>query len=150
MRASELAVACPTITLSTPAIEAARILAGGNLPGLVVVDGEGKPLVVLPGTQVLRLAVPSYIQDDPTLAGVVDEAAADVFIRELDGRTVHDCLPDQRKEPPVVVGRATALEMSALMARTHSPLVAVTNPDGTLAGVVSMHALLDRIVGGGK
>jgi CBS domain containing-hemolysin-like protein len=40
--------------------------------------------------------------------------------------------------------------MSALMARTRSPLVAVVGPDGTLAGVVTMHALLDRIVGDGR
>ena len=32
------------------------------------------------------------------------------------------------------------------MARTHSPLVAVTRPDGTLAGVVTIHALMDRIL----
>lgn len=91
-----------------------------------------------------------YCQDDPTLARVVDEAAADVFFRELDGRTVAECQPAEPKEPPVVDGRATALEMSALMARAHSPLVAVTNQDGTLAGVVTMHALLDRILGDGR
>ncbi len=149
MRAIDLAVEYPTVTMSTPAIEAARILAGGDLPGLIVVDDAGKPLVVLPGTQVLRLAVPSYCQDDPTLARVIDEAAADVFIRELDGRTVQQCLPDEPKEPPVVEGRATALEMAALMARTRSPLIAVTSSTGTLAGVVTMHALLDRVLGDG-
>lgn len=147
MRASDLAVEYPTVTMSTPAIEAARLLAGADLPGLIVVDEQGKPLLVLPGTQVLRLAVPSYIQDDPTLARVVDEAAADVFIRELDGRTVQECLPEQLKEPPVVDGHATALELAALMARTRSPLAAIIDAEGRLAGVVTMHALLDRIVG---
>ena len=147
MRASDLAVDYPTVKMSSPAIEAARELAGADLPGLIVVDEAGKPLLVLPATQVLRLAVPSYIQDDPALARVIDEAAADVFVRELDGRTVQECLPAQAKEPPIVDGRATALELAALMARTHSPLVAVTDEQGRLAGVVTMHALLDRIVG---
>ncbi|WP_117213518.1 CBS domain-containing protein [Allorhizocola rhizosphaerae] len=147
MRASDLTVEYPTVTMSTPAIEAARILAGGDLPGLIVVDDDGKPLLVLPGTQVLRLAVPPYCQDDPALARVIDEAAADVFIRELDGRTVQECLPEKPKELPVVEGRATALEMAAMMARTRSPLVAVTAADGTLAGVVTIHALLDRVLG---
>lgn len=147
MRASDLVVEFPTVTMSTPAIEAARLLAGADLPGLIVVDGEGKPLLVLPGTQVLRLAVPSYCQDDPTLARVIDEAAADVFMRELHGRSVQECLPEQAKEPPIVDGEATALEMAALMARTRSPLVAVIDGQGRLAGVVTMHALLDRVVG---
>jgi CBS domain-containing protein len=146
MRASDLAVEYPTVTMHTPAIEAARILAGGDLPGLIVVDEAGKPILVLPGTQVLRLAVPLYIQDDPPLARVIDEATADVFIRELDGRTVQECLPERPAEPPIVDLRATALQMAALMARIHSPLVAVTRPDGTLAGVVTIHALMDRIL----
>jgi CBS domain-containing protein len=133
--------------MSTPAAEAARILASGDLPGLIVTDEANKPLLVLPGTQVLRMAVPQYCQDDPALARVVDEAAADVFIRELGGRTVAQCLPERPKELPVVSGRATALELAALMARTHSPLVAVTHADGTLAGVVTIHGLLDRILG---
>ncbi|HCT81873.1 MAG TPA: hypothetical protein DGG94_07290 [Micromonosporaceae bacterium] len=149
MRASDLAVEYPTVTMSTPAIEAAQILARGDLPGLIVVDEAGKPLVVLPGTQVLRLAVPSYCQDDPTLARVIDEGAADVFVRELGDRTVRECLPDEPKEPPIVGGQATALELAALMARTRSPLVAVINADGSLAGVVTMHALLDRVLGDG-
>ncbi len=149
MRAADLAVEYPNITMSSAAIDAARILASGDLPGLIVVNEAGKPLLVLTGTQVLRLAVPFYVQDDPTLARVIDEAAADLFVRELDGRTVQECLPDEPKEPPVVDGRATALEIAALMARTRSPLVAVTNADGSLAGVVTMHALLDRILGNG-
>jgi len=146
MRASDLVVEYPTVSMHTPAIEAARILAGGDLPGLIVVDEAGRPILVLPGTQVLRLAVPLYIQDDPPLARVIDEATADVFIRELDGRTVQECLPERPAEPPIVDLRATALQMAALMARTHSPLVAVTHPDGTLAGVVTIHALMDRIL----
>jgi hypothetical protein len=135
--------------MTTPAIEAARLLARGDLPGLIVVDDAYRPLLVLPGTQVLRLAVPPYCQDDPTLARVVDEAAADVFIRELDGRTVAECLPQTPKELPVVSGRATVLEIAALMARTRSPLVAVTGVGGALTGVVTMHALLDRVLGEG-
>lgn len=149
MLAGALAVAYPTVTMQTPAIEAARILAGGDLPGLIIVDDAGKPILVLPGTQVLRLAVPPYVQDDPALARVIDEAAADVFIRELEGRTVRECLPREPKEPPIVDESDTVLEIAALMARTRSPLVAVTGRDGTLAGVITMHALLDRIVGDG-
>lgn len=149
MRAAQIAAEYPTVTFSTPAIEAALILARGDLPGLIVVDDEGKPKVVLPGTQVLRLAVPIYCQEDPTLARVVDEAAADVFTRELANRTVKECLPAQPAELPVVEPDATALELASLMARTRSPLVAVAGEDGVLTGVVTLHALLDRVLGDG-
>jgi len=146
MRAIDLVVDYPTVALSSPAIDAARLLATADLPGLIVVDDGGQPFAVLPGTQVLRLAVPAYCQDDPTLARVIDEAAADVFINELGDRTVRECLPPQPRELPVVPPTATVLEMAALMARTHSPLVAVVDR-GRLIGAVTLDRLLDRVLG---
>jgi hypothetical protein len=54
MRARDLAAAFPTVGMDTPAIEAARLLAGQNLPGLIVVDDHDRPATILPGTQVPR------------------------------------------------------------------------------------------------
>ena len=96
MRARDLLTPYPTVTLDTPVVEAARLLADQNLPGLIVVDERRQAAVtILPGTQVLRLAVPGYCQDDPALARVVDEAHADAFLRTLAGRTVREALPRQ-------------------------------------------------------
>jgi CBS domain-containing protein len=146
MRAGNLAAPFPTVTPATPAIEAARLLAGQNLPGLIVVDDRGRPATILPGTQVLRMAVPQYCQDDPALARVIDEAAADVFLRELGDRTVAEVLPRERRELPVVDPDATVLEIAALMARVRSPLVAVADRDGTMRGAITLAALLDRML----
>ena len=146
MRAGDLAAPFPTVTLATPAIESAGLLAGENLPGLIVVDERGRPLTILPGTQVLRMAVPQYCQDDPALARVIDEAAADVFLRELGDRTVAEVLPRERRELPVVDPGATVLEVAALMARVRSPVVAVAERDGTMRGAVTLDALLDRML----
>jgi CBS domain-containing protein len=146
MRAGELAAPFPTVTLATPAITAAGLLAGQNLPGLIVVDDQGRPLTILPGTQVLRMAVPQYCQDDPALARVIDEAAADVFLRELGERTVAELLPRERRELPVVDPGATVLEVAALMARVRSPVVAVAYRDGTMRGAITLDALLDRML----
>jgi CBS domain containing-hemolysin-like protein len=89
--------------------------------------------------------VPVYIQDDPTLAHVVDEAHADVFLRELGDRTVAQCLPDEPDEVAVVASTANLLEVAALMARTHCPLVAVVDPEHGLLGVVTLASLLHRV-----
>jgi CBS domain-containing protein len=88
LRARDLATDFPTVTLDTPVHEAARLLADQRLPGLIVTGGHGLPSTILPGTQVLRLAVPDYCREDPALARVVDEAHADRFLRSLDGRLV--------------------------------------------------------------
>jgi CBS domain-containing protein len=146
VRAEELAVPYPTVRLDTPAIEAARLLAGQDLPGLIVLDAKGYPVTVLAGTQVLRLAIPQYCQDDPALARVIDEQAADVFLRELGDRTVAQTLPEHGRDLAVVAADATVLEIAALMARTRVPLVAVIDKSKTLLGAVTLDALLDRLL----
>lgn len=133
------------VTLSTPALEAARLLADQDLPGLIVLDDNGVPSTILPGTQVLRMAVPAYCQDDPALARVVDEKHADLFLKALDDKSVRQLLPEQPKELPVVDGDATALEVAAVMARMRSPVVAVLA--GTrLIGAITLDSLLDRML----
>ncbi|MEV0430948.1 CBS domain-containing protein [Micromonospora sp. NPDC050495] len=148
MRARDLAVPLPTITLATSVLEAARLLAGHNLPGLIVVDERGCPITVLPGTQVLRLVIPGYCREDPTLARMIDEPSADVFLRGAEGRTVADLLPPEHPEPPVVDPQATALEIAAVMAQKRSPLVAVAAPRAPMIGGITLDALLDRMLAG--
>jgi hypothetical protein len=83
VRARDLAAPFPTVGLDTTALDAARLLAGSDLPGLIVVDRRGRPTTVLPGTRVLRMALPCYCVDDPTLARVVDEEHADRMLAQL-------------------------------------------------------------------
>ncbi len=144
MRARDLLTDFPTVTLDTPVREAARLLAEQDLAGLIVLDDGGRPFSILPGTQVLRLAVPRYCQDDPALARVVDEAHADRFLDEIGDRTVREALPPDRRELPVTDPDATVLEIAALMARTRSPLVAVVE-HGRMLGAVTLQVLMDRV-----
>lgn len=121
-------------------------MAGNDLPGLIVLGPDGSPSTVLGGTQVLRMSVPLYIQDDPALAGVVDEAAADTFAGCLGDKTVRELLPEEPPELPVVAATATLLEVAALMARVRIPVVAVV--DGRrLVGAITVDSLLDHTLG---
>jgi CBS domain-containing protein len=85
MRARDLAEPFPVVHLDTSALEATRLLVDQSLPGLVVVDREGVPLVILPGSQVLRFALPEYVEEDRSLASVFSEAYADKFCPALWG-----------------------------------------------------------------
>ena len=60
-------------------------MAKHRIPGLIVTDEDGNPYTVLPGSQVLRFVIPSYVQDDPQLAAVYDEQAADELCGRLAG-----------------------------------------------------------------
>jgi CBS domain-containing protein len=136
-----------TVAETMPAREAARILAAQDLPGLIVVDGKGRPLTILAGTQVLRMALPSYCQDDPTLARVIDEAAADVFLNGIGERTVADLLPRHRAELPAVSPDATMLEIASVMARSNVPVVAVVDKRRVMTGAITLDGLLDHMLG---
>lgn len=151
MRASELATDYPTVTLDSDALEAARMLATGKLPGVLVVDSGGAPYAVLPASRLVKLLVPAYVIEDPALAAVVDEQHADRLCRALAGRSVADALPPEPRErtrASVADADATALEVAALMARERSPLVAVVDrADGDrLLGVITASHLLDRLL----
>ncbi len=150
MLARDLARAFPTVTLETGALDAARLLAEHRLPGLIVLDESGQPYTVLPGSQVLRFIVPTYVQDDPALARVYDEKSADELCAKLVSRQVRDVLPKRKDvlDLPIVAPDATAIEVAAVMAGMHSPIVAVV--DGSrLLGAITVSVLLSHLLGPG-
>ena len=151
MRARNLAQQLAVVTPDTDAMEAARVMAERRLPGLIVCGEDGRPYTVLPGSQVLRFLIPRYIQDDPALARALDEQASDELCRRLVDSTVRDLLPRPQDvdELPVVDADATSLEVAAVMARMHSPLVAVVDdhPGGNrVIGAITVSRLLDHLL----
>ena len=127
MRAGDMVEDIPTVGLDTDGMEAALIMARERIPGLVVRDEAGRPYTVLPGSQVLRFVIPTYVQDDPQLAAVYDDQAADELCGRLAGKPVRELLP-KRPDPddlPLVDADANSMEVAARMARLRSPLVAV-------------------------
>lgn len=134
--------------VDSSALEAARLLARDQLPGLVVTDADGSPKAVLPASQVVRFMVPDYILSDPSLARVIGEAAADRIAERLRNATVGQLLPARPQELPVLQADDTVLELAAAMARLRSPLCAVVQ-DGRIIGVVTASHLLAVVCGGG-
>jgi predicted transcriptional regulator len=147
MRARELSEPYPTVGLDSQAVEAAQAMAGQRLPGLIVCDREGHPYTVLPGSQVLRFLIPRYVQDDPALARVFGEKASDAMWGKLSSSTVRDVLPPKQHvdELPIVDGDATTIEVAAVMARMHSPVVAVVE-GGEVLGAITVSRLLAHLV----
>jgi CBS domain-containing protein len=141
MHAEDIVENFPVISIDSPALDAARTLAEHRLPGLLVTDTSGKPYAVLPSSQVVRFIVPQYVQDDPSLAGVLNESMADRAAEKLRGKTVRDVLPDHLTDVPPARADDTIIEVAAVMARLRSPLLAVVK-DGSLIGVITASRLL--------
>jgi CBS domain-containing protein len=144
--ARDLAAPCPSIGMDDDVLDAVRMMAEQRLPGIVVCERSGRPTRILPGSQVLRFVIPRYVQDEAALARVISERASDRLLGELVGKKVRDVL----SQPPdvdlaVVNPDDTVLEIAVLMARTHSPLVAVVE-DNLLIGCVTLPRLLDVLL----
>ncbi len=141
MHAEDIAEEFPVVTLESNALEAARMLAEHRLPGIVVTDSSGRPYAVLPASQVVRFIVPSYVQDDPSLARVINESMADRAAEKLGGKTVRDMLPEHLIDVPGANADDTVIEVAAIMARFRSPLIAVMK-EGKMHGVITASRLL--------
>jgi CBS domain-containing protein len=141
MHAEEIAEDFPVVSIDSGALDAARLLAEHRLPGIVVTDSSGQPYAVLPASQVVRFIVPRYVQDDPSLAGVINESMADRAADKLRGKSVRDVLPDHLLNVPAAHADDTIIEVAALMARLRSPLIPVMK-DGKLHGVITASRLL--------
>ncbi|WP_416956772.1 CBS domain-containing protein [Streptomyces sp. Agncl-13] len=149
MRARDLAVEYETVGVGDDAMDAARLMAEQRLPALLVVDEQGAPKAILPASQMVKILVPAYVVEDPTLAAVVDERHADRLCEALAGRKVRDCLSKSTPPPAVAAPDDTALEVAAQMAQVRSPLVAVVEKDGAgvrLLGVITASHLLERLL----
>ncbi|OBB05668.1 hypothetical protein A5662_10645 [Mycobacteriaceae bacterium 1482268.1] len=141
MHAEDFVEDFPVVTVESNALDAARMLAEHRLPGIVVTTAAGEPYAVLPASQVVRFIVPTYVQDDPSLAGVINESWADRAAEKLRNKTVRDVLPEHLLDIPSANADDTIIEVAALMAQLRSPLIAVLK-DGRLHGVITASRLL--------
>jgi CBS domain-containing protein len=151
MRAHELAEPYPSVSTDDSALDAARLLAERKLPALLVLDADQQPYAIVPGSQLIKQLVPDYVLEDPHVAAVIDDRHLAEVTEEIAGLTVTQWLPPRTYAPPVVGPDAGALQVAALMARTHSPLVAVIERDGDqvrLVGAITAARLMERLIGG--
>jgi CBS domain-containing protein len=141
MHAEDIAEKFPVVAMDSNALEAARLLAEHRLPGIIVTDPKGRPYAVLPASQVVRFIVPTYVQDDPSLAGVLNESMADHAADKLGDKKVRDVLPEHLIDVPAANADDTIIEVAAIMARFRSPLIAVMK-ERNLLGVITASRLL--------
>jgi CBS domain-containing protein len=146
MRAIDICEPHPMVDLTTDALEAARLMASRSLTGLVVRGDASHPYTVLPASQVLRFVIPAYVQDNPALARVYDERHADLIAERLAGRTVGEVMPAKSDIAAVlrVNHDDTLLEIAAVMAQSHSPIVVVGRGDD-IVGVITIRRLLGAL-----
>lgn len=149
MRAEDLAEQIPLVHRETSALEAARIVASLRVSGVVVAGDDGDPVAIVAGMEILRLVVPRYVQDNPALAHVYDEAGADEICAGLREHTIGDLLDAAGAAPaklPQVLPEDTLVEIAAVMLREHVPVVFVRDREGRNLGVVRLPRVLAAVL----
>ena len=149
MRASDLQSSFPMVGRDTTAVQAARIIAAQDLAGLVIADRAGAPSAVISAVDVLGLMVPGYVVDDMSLAGVLDENAAEEVWDKAGQHTIGDLLDDdgvRKYELVRVDADDTILEVAARMADARAQIALVNGPLGSPAQFVTLPVLMDSIV----
>src|SRR5258705_9233654 len=135
VRAEQIAEEFPVVSMDSDALDAVRLLATRRLPGLVVTDHAGTPVTILPASQVVRLLVPVYVQDDPSLAGVLGESIADRIADKLGGKSVAEGLPKPPPNMATVKADDTLIEVAATMPGNRPPLVAGMRDDRIVGAI---------------
>ena len=150
MRAEHLVGLVPTITRDTSGIEAAVLLAEHRLPAVVIVDARGVPEAVIPGYQLLKIAVPAYVLEDPTLAHAYSEEDADELTATLRVCTVGTLISDQQLStlrPPQVLPDDTVMEVAMAMLSGKFPMILCTDRTGTYLGTITLSRVLGALAG---
>ena len=130
MHASDIQSKFPVVGRETSAVEAARLIAKGGRPGLVIADKNGKPIAVVSAVDVLGLLIPPYVLDDMSLAGVFDETAAEEMWNHASEHTIGELLDNDRVriyDLLTVDADATILEVAAQMADAHTQVALVAS-----------------------
>jgi hypothetical protein len=144
MRARDLAAPYPSLPTDAAASEVARVLAQEAVD-VVFIERQGQLQGVVSDIGLLTRLLPSYVIEDPKLAQVLEEGAADLLWRRLEGQRADELLAKAGGEIPQVDGDATLIEVAAAMAGARAPLVAVRE-GGRLVGGITSSALLTRLL----
>jgi CBS domain-containing protein len=135
----------PIVGPEAPAAEAARLLRDPEVRGLLVVNSEDRLVGVLTDAMLLRFLLPPYVAEAESLAGVLEEQAAEVLWRRLDGKRVFDLLPQDPADSAEVHLEDTLIEVASAMVGDHVPLVAVREDD-RVVGAITLSALLKHLL----
>ena len=146
MHAADVTETLPTARPGDDVLSAVRMVTQHHLPGLVVADDKGEVVGCVSSIDLLRLALPRYVQEEPGLARVFDEGHADRIAAALVGITVSDVVAEASAHIPIVRPQATVMELAELMVERCSPIAVVARAQGGTLGVVTVNHLLELLV----
>lgn len=140
MRARDLVRPYPTLSSGAPAIRAVQLAAATSVRSFLVVDPSGALIGVLSNTDILRAMLPTYLEDSPSIAGVIPSNQADLLYKHGQRKRVGNVVTQDAAVAP----DATLVKIMSVMVSTRAPLVGVVD-EGRLLGGISLDQVLESL-----
>lgn len=148
MHASDIQTELPIVDRTTPALEAAKLIASARVGGLIVADLEGHPVGVVWAVDILGHLLPNYLRDDMSLAAVIDEKGAEEMWSATAKLTLGELFDDDGVRIPKLLevdADATIVEVAAQMADARTQVALVRGPAGSPPRFVTLPSVMDAI-----
>jgi CBS-domain-containing membrane protein len=145
MHAVDVIETLPTARPEDAVLSALRLVCQHGLPGLVVADEHGDVVGCMSSVDLVQLALPRYLRDQPIIARVFNEEHADHIAAALVDTRLRDVLGEMADRVPVVRPDATVVELAELMARRSCPIALIRQEHKTL-GIVTANRLLTALL----
>lgn len=149
VRAHDLQTTLPTVRRTTPVTDAAHLIASGDNAAIVITDRDGAPLAIAAAVDVLRLMLPTYVLDDLSLAGMIDEIGGAERWAAIDNKTIGDLVDDDGvtvRSILTVDADATVMEVAARMLDAHHPVAYVAGTPADKPGFVTLGAVIEAFL----
>jgi CBS domain-containing protein len=142
MHASDVVESIPSARLDDAVLPAVRMVLRHDLPGLIVIDEQGRAVAGISSVDLLRATLPRYVRNEPCIARLYGEEHGDLIAAQLAGASVRDVIGDIAGRIPVARRQATLVEVAEMMARLCCPVVLVERDADSMLGMVTANGLL--------
>lgn len=132
-----------TVSPSTTLRQVARLIFGGNMSGLPVVDGKGKLLGLIVEKDLLSQFYPSQSEFAENVASIRDFEEMEKKAKEVMGKPVEKFMS---KEPTTISPDTPIMRAGSLMLSKRLSRLPVVNDRGKLVGIITQGDLFRAIV----
>jgi CBS domain-containing protein len=153
VRAHDIATTIRIVRRDQSVAEASQALADSGKTGLVVADEAGHPVGVITVLDVVRLALPEYLVDDPSLAAMLDEQSIHDVVAPLRNKTLAEVIADKTvrlRDLPDVDPDATMLEIAAVLVGSGCAVAALAGSAPSEPRFVTLPAVLQAVLADGS
>ncbi|QGN32596.1 hypothetical protein [Microlunatus sp. Gsoil 973] len=151
MRATDIRVAIPMVDRRLSVAAASRVIADSGKTGVVVSDGN-IPMGVITALDVVRLALPEYLLNDPSLAATLDEQAIAEMVAPLREKTLAEVIADRTvrlRDVPEVDADATMVEIAAVLVAAGCAVAFVAGSEEADERFVTLSTVLEAVLSAG-